>query len=131
MVFFSFINKDMVVPASFENARQSTSFAAGTKIIYSIGGYAYSQDDGWKQVFGTADAAKALAAQVAGWTSDGIDLDLEDPVGNDPNLAANVVVFAQELKRLRPDFIITQPVFGYPAILSESLITVNSWDVNG
>jgi len=41
------------------------------------------------------------------------------------------VVFAKELKRLRPDFIITQPVFGYPAIFSESLITVESWDSHG
>jgi hypothetical protein len=51
---------------------------------------------------------------VTQWKCDGIDLDLEDPLGNDKNLAANLVVFAKELKRLRPDFIITQPVFGYP-----------------
>lgn len=58
-------------------------------------------------------------------------MDLEDPVGNDPTLSANLVIFAKELRRLRPEFIITQPVFGSPAIMSESLITVESWDVHG
>lgn len=62
------------------------------------------------------------------WKSDGIDLDLEDPVGNDDNLAKNIVEFAKEIKRLRPDFIVSQPVFGYPQVYSESLITVESWD---
>lgn len=42
VVFFTFINSDMVVPPSFESARASGQIKAGTKIIYSIGGYSYS-----------------------------------------------------------------------------------------
>ena len=42
-----------------------------------------------------------------------------------------MVVFATELRRLRPDFIITQPVFGYPQVFSESLMTVKSWNAQG
>ena len=42
-----------------------------------------------------------------------------------------MVVFAQELRRLKPNFIITQPVFGYPQVFSESLITVKSWNAQG
>ena len=132
VVFFTFINSDMQIPPSFENARKSGQIQAGTKIIYSIGGYAYSQDvNGWRNVLGTSDKAKQMASQVAKWEVDGIDLDIEDPAGNDSDLANNIVIFSQELKRLRPDFIITQPVFGYPQIYSESLIAVRSWDNNG
>jgi Glycosyl hydrolases family 18 len=129
VVFFTFINSDMVVPPAFENARTSNQIPFGTKIIYSIGGYSYSQDvSGWRRWFGNADSARNLAHQVASWKCDGIDLDIEDGAGNDGDVSQNMVVFAQELRRLRPDFIITQPVFGYPQVLSESLITVNSWN---
>lgn len=38
------------------------------------------------------------------------------------------MTFAVTLKQLRPSFIITQPVFGYPQVYSESLMTVKSWD---
>lgn len=56
VVFFTFINSDMVVPPAFEHARTSGQIAAGTKIIYSIGGYSYSMDtQGWKKWFGSAD----------------------------------------------------------------------------
>jgi len=73
----------MNVPPAFENARKNNNFGPSTKIIYSIGGYGYSQEDGWKNTFSSAEAAKSLAAKVAKWSCDGIDLDLEDPVGND------------------------------------------------
>jgi hypothetical protein len=108
VVFFTFINTDMVVPPSFEHARSSGQIAPGTKIIYSIGGYSYSMDtQGWKKWFGNADSAKHLASQVAQWPCDGIDLDIEDGAGNDGDVAANMLVFAQELRKLRPNFIIT------------------------
>lgn len=132
VVFFTFINSDMVVPPAFENARTSGQIATGTKIIYSIGGYSYSMDTaGWKRWFGNSDSAKQLAAQVAHWKCDGIDLDIEDGAGNDGDVASGIVVFAQELRRLRPTFIITQPVFGYPQVYSESLMTVHSWNAQG
>jgi len=73
----------MVIPPAFEYARQHVSYGPNTKVIYSIGGYAYSQDSNWKNTFSSPDVAKSLAAKVAQWKCDGIDLDLEDPVGND------------------------------------------------
>lgn len=42
VVFFTFINSDMQVPPSFENARASGQISSSSKIIYSIGGYSYS-----------------------------------------------------------------------------------------
>jgi len=131
VVFFTFINSDMVVPPSFENARKSGQIPASTKIIYSIGGYSYSFDNAWQKWFGTPESAKQLAQQVAQWKSDGIDMDIEDGAGANTQMADNMVVFAQELRRLRPDFIITQPVFGYPQVYSESIMTVKSWDASG
>lgn len=52
----------MIIPPSFEYARLNTAWAAGTKIIYAIGGQAYSSDNKWREVFATPDAAKRLAA---------------------------------------------------------------------
>ena len=52
VVFFTFINSDMKVPPSFENARTSGQFQSGTKIMYSIGGAAYSENvQAWKNTF--------------------------------------------------------------------------------
>jgi hypothetical protein len=53
VVFFTFINSDMKVPPSFETARTSGQFQSGTKILYSIGGYGYSEANiqGWKNTF--------------------------------------------------------------------------------
>jgi hypothetical protein len=52
VVFFTFIDHDMKVPPSFESARTSGQFAKGTKIIYSLAGYGYSQDiSAWKNTF--------------------------------------------------------------------------------
>ena len=44
---------------------------------------------------------------MAQWDCDGIDLDLEAPIGNDEGLAANILAFVKELKRIRPGFIVT------------------------
>lgn len=122
----------MVVPPSFENARKSGQISSSTKIIYSLGGYSYSLDtNGWRKWFGSADSARQLAQQVSQWQCDGVDMDIEQGAGDDETMANNMVVFVQELKRLRPDFIVTQPVFGYPQIFSESLMTVKSWNTQG
>lgn len=125
VVFFTFIDHDMKVPPSFESARTSGQFAAGTKIIYSLAGDGYSQDiAAWKSTFSNP---KALASQVAQWKCDGIDIDFENGIGADFAFSANLVIFVQELRRLRPDFIITQAVFGWPQVISQSLLTVKSW----
>ena len=46
-------------------------------------------------------------------------------------MGQNIVVFVQELRRLRPNFIITQAVYGYPQVYSESLLTVKGWNAQG
>jgi hypothetical protein len=61
----------------------------------------------WKNTFATPDKARSLAAQVAQWKSDGIDIDFETGIGSDLTFSTNLVIFTQELRRLRPDFIIT------------------------
>jgi hypothetical protein len=133
VLFLSFINADMNVPKSFSNFRSSGQVAAGTKIIYSIGGAGYSQQvDKWRQWFGTADKAKALAQNVAAnWKSDGIDIDFEQGVGDDWTMTQNLLVFVQELRRIRPDFIITEAVYGYPQVYSESFMVAKSWNPQG
>lgn len=132
VLFFAFIGAEMKVPPSFDNARASGQFAADTKIIYSIAGGSYSRRvSDWMKWFDTPDNAKRLAAQVATWKSDGIDIDFEEGIGNDHTISQNLVVFVQEVRRLRPDFIITQAAFGYPQIYGESLLTVKSWNAQG
>ena len=129
VVFFTFINSDMKVPQSFENARTSGQFQAGTKIVYSIGGYSYSANvKAWKNTFSNP---KQLASEVAQWKCDGIDIDIETGAGGDVAFSTNLLIFTKELRRLRNDMIITMAVFGYPQVFSQSLIVVNSWKVDG
>lgn len=105
----------MKVPPSFENARVSGQFVKGTKIMYSVGGSGSSEDlKDWKNTFATPEKAISLAHEVSQWKSDGIDIDFESGIGEDVAFSANLLIFAQELRRIRPDFIITQAVFGYP-----------------
>lgn len=118
VVFFTFIGPDMNVPPAFEYARFNGQFANGTKIIFAISGYSRSSDLQWQQTFTTPDAAKALALKVSMWKCDGIDLDWEKPIGDDASVAVNIGIFVKTLRAFRPDFIITQPVYGTPQVYS-------------
>jgi hypothetical protein len=62
VIFFTFINSDMKVPPSFENARKSGQISSSSKIIYSIGGASYSENvNAWKSAFSSKAKAKQLA----------------------------------------------------------------------
>ncbi len=79
--------------------------------MYSVGGSGYSERvDDWYRWFGTAKSARELASYVGNpynWPCDGIDIDLEQGAGEDHTISENLIVFVQELRRLRPNFIIT------------------------
>jgi hypothetical protein len=62
VIFFTFINSDMKVPPSFENARKSGQISNSSKIIYSIGGASYRGNvNAWMSAFGSEEKAKQLA----------------------------------------------------------------------
>eukprot|EP01084_Bolivina_argentea_P235913 396832_1 len=75
-----------------------------------------------------------MAAQVATWDTkygaDGIDLDIEGNAGSTANGGANMVFFAKKLRELNHNFIITQPVYGYPQIDSENDIVNAAFTVD-
>lgn len=130
VLFFAFINpKDMEVPPSYTNAVSNRDqFAPDTIIMFSFGGQAYSTGDyttwDWLQ---TVDKSKAMAAQVAKWNCDGVDSDIETPAGSGPAVQ-NLIVFFQELKRLNPNFILTQAAFGSPdQVPAATAIIESSW----
>jgi hypothetical protein len=87
-------------------------------VIASVGGEAYSDSGSWPWLASDA-AAEAMAAEVVQWKTkygiDGIDLDIE---GNQPGPTA--LTFANKVKELDPNFIVTQPVFGSPQVKEEN-----------
>jgi len=142
ILFFSFINPaTMGVPLAFRKLCQSRgsgeegSVPADTLIIFAIGGYEYSQDpDPWTWLT-SKEAAEDMARVVGHWKQqygvDGIDLDVEAGAGEHPDTGINLYYFIKKLRSIHPDFIITQPSFGYPQIPASNFIINNSWDVNG
>ncbi len=125
-LYLTFIRPDsMEVPRSFTRLAQSRgnsapgSVPAHTRIIFAIGGIAYSTSINPWPWLTTPEAARAMAHKVAGWKqlgADGVDLDIEDGAGNDPRAGRNLIEFVRELKRLNPSFLVTLPVYGYPQI---------------
>ena len=63
-----------------------------------------------------------MAAEVATWPNrfgcDGIDLDIEEGAGSKPESGTHMVHFVRKLRQLRPDVIVGQPTYGYPAVQS-------------
>ena len=84
---------------------------ANSLVIPSIGGEAYSKTQ-WP-FLATKESAEAFAQNVSTWGTkygfDGIDLDIEGNAGSASNGGENIVYFAQKLRQLAPNFIITQP----------------------
>eukprot|EP01061_Rhynchopus_euleeides_P041793 TRINITY_DN73075_c0_g1_i1.p1 TRINITY_DN73075_c0_g1~~TRINITY_DN73075_c0_g1_i1.p1 ORF type:complete len:321 (+),score=131.94 TRINITY_DN73075_c0_g1_i1:64-1026(+) len=134
-VFLTFINPaamPAVPPAMARLGKckgQAGCTAAGVPLIFSVGGEAYSQKT-WPWLQSTA-AAEAMAEKVAGWGAaygaDGIDLDIESPAGGSQTSATSLAAFARKLRQLSPDFIITQPVYGYPQVAAENYMVNNGW----
>ena len=67
-------------------------------------------------------AAEAMAEKVSTWFDkyniDGIDLDIEEGAGSKPESGTHMVHFVRKLRQLRPDVIVGQPTYGYPAVQS-------------
>eukprot|EP01083_Nonionella_stella_P026071 71773_1 len=92
---------------------------ATTLVIFSVGGQGYSKTSytPWPWLR-TQSAAEAMAETVSKWDTyygaDGIDLDIENPAGNDAAAPSNLLAFVKKLRQLNPGFIITQPTYGFP-----------------
>lgn len=142
VLFFTFINPEsMVVPKSFaqlastRGSDQEGAVPKDTVIIFAIGGILYSQNYNPWHWLTSKEAAENMAVEVATWPEkygcDGIDLDIEEGAGEAANAGANMVHFVNKLRTLKPDIIIGQPTYGYPAIDAANEIINHSWDTNG
>jgi len=142
VLFFTFIHPDtMEVPPSYQKLAASRgtglpgAVPADTVIMFAIGGYAYSiKPNPWHWLT-SKEAAEEMAEKVAEWPDkygcDGIDLDLEEGAGAKKEAGPNMIHFIRKLRELKPDMIITQPVYGYPQVQAETDVINASWDPEG
>eukprot|EP01084_Bolivina_argentea_P053696 98537_1 len=135
VIWLTFINPiDMAVPPAMANLAKCKGQPGcppmNTKVIFSVGGEAYCNKK-WDWL-STKEKALATAQNVAKWDTDygadGIDLDIEGTAGMDQTSATNLVYFAQQLRSLNPNLLITQPVYGYPQITAENDMVNNGWE---
>jgi len=142
VLFFTFINPaTMKVPKSFKKLAASRgtggegSVPANTRIIFAIGGYAYSIDPNPWDWLTTQQKAEEMAVEVASWKGsygiDGIDLDIEAGAGDKGEAGPNMVHFIRKLKSLQPAMIVSQPTYGYPQVQAEIDVINASWNVGG
>jgi len=138
VLFFTFIHpKTMKVPKSFDKLAATRGTDAegaipkDTVIIFAIGGILYStQYNPWHWLT-SKEAAEDMAVQVANWKCDGIDLDIEEGAGDASGAGQNLVHFVNKLRSIRPNIIIGQPTYGYPAVRATNYVINHSWDVSG
>jgi len=141
VLFFTFIDPStMAVPNAFKKLAASRgtdaegAVPADTRILFAIGGYAYSlKPNPWAWLT-SQSAAEAMAVQVAKWSDygiDGIDLDIEEGAGSQGPAGPNLVHFIRKLKELQPGWIVSQPTYGYPQIKAEIDVINASWNKGG
>ncbi len=141
-LYLTFIRPDtMEVPPAFtrlartRGTNQAGAVPAQTRIIFAIGGIAYSTSINPWPWLTTPEAARAMAHRVSAWSrdhgADGVDLDIEDGAGNDPRAGRNLVEFVRELKRINPGFLVTLPVYGYPQIDAANVLVNAAFGPNG
>ena len=142
VLFFTFIHPDtMEVPPSYQKlaATRGTDLPgavpADTVIMFAIGGYAYSiKPNPWHWLT-SRELAEEMAVKVSEWPEkygcDGIDLDLEEGAGARKEAGPNMIHFIRKLRELKPDIIISQPVYGYPQVQAETDVINASWDPEG
>ena len=137
-LFFTFIRPDtMQVPPAFEKllATRGTgskgSIPADTNVIYSIGGQAYSQSINPWPWLESREKAEQMAKVVATWNADGVDLDIEEGAGAHPKAGENLTHFVRKLKSIRPNMLVTLPVYGFPQIDATNYLVNASWDAQG
>jgi len=142
VLFFTFINPEtMAVPEAFKKLALSRgteaegSVPADTRIIFAIGGYAYSLNPNPWQWLTSQQLAEDMAVQVAQWRDlyniDGIDLDIEAGAGDKKEAGPNLIHFIRKLKSIHPDLIVSQPTYGYPQVQAEIDVINASWNVGG
>merc|ERR1712130_418482 len=130
VLFFTFINPaSMEVPLSFKKLAASRGTGAegsvptDTRIIFAVGGYAYSLNPNPWEWLTSREAAESMAEKVAAWRDlygiDGVDLDIEEGAGSRGEAGPNLVHFIRKLKSLLPAFLVTQPTYGYPQVQAE------------
>ena len=124
VLYLTFINPtNMSVPPAYSSLASDLRNLNSNKrptILFAVGGYSYSiHPNPWPWLV-SKEKAVEMAKSVSKWPEmygcDGIDLDIETGAGDSPGAASNLVVFITELKRLRPEMVVTQPVFGYPQV---------------
>ncbi len=97
---------------------------------------AYSQSVNPGPWLASREVAEAMADQVSRWPEqypgcDGIDLDIENGAGDDPQAGENLVHFLSRLNKLAPDMIVVVPTYGYPQIPAEIDMINAGWDEDG
>jgi len=142
VLFFTFINpENMTVPLAFKKlaATRGTdvegAVPADTLIIFAVGGYAYSLEPNPWPFLTSQQNAEAMAVEVAKWKDeygiDGIDLDIEEGAGDSKASGTNMLHFVRKLKSLQPDFLVTQPTYGWPQVKAEIDVINASWNRGG
>ena len=125
-----FTNGAAVTPSAAFTKFSSTRGVAGSpkatdKVLYSIGGYSYSQPDQvWSMFDSNANAiafAKAVVSWKANYKMDGFDLDWETASAT-PTQVQAVYTFLTTIKSLDPNLIITVEEGGYPQFMGAALI---------
>ena len=95
------------------------------KVLYSIGGYSYSQPDQTWSMFDNNANAKVFAQAVVNWKKnykmDGFDLDWESAFSSATQIAA-VYTFITTVKALDPTLLITIEEAGYPQFTAALVI---------
>ena len=103
-----------------------------TLIIAALGGETYSTDlSWWKFLTGSASDARAMGEQIAAWKKlgiDGIDLDIEQGIGDDKAAGANLLEMIKGIREKEPSFIITNPKDGYPGCKATDHVINHAWD---
>jgi len=142
VLFFTFINPaTMEVPVAFKNLAASRgteaegSVPADTRIIFAVGGYAYSLNPNPWEWLTSREVAESMAEKVAAWRDlygiDGVDLDIEEGAGSRGEAGPNLIHFIRKLKSLAPGFLVTQPTYGYPQVQAEIDVINASWNAGG
>jgi len=142
VLFFTFINPStMDVPVAFKRLAATRckdtegAVPCDTRIIFAIGGYAYSLKPNPWEWLTSKEKAEAMAVKVAKWRDDygidGIDLDLEEGAGSKKAAGPNMVHFVRKLKSIHPDLLVSQPTYGYPQVQAEIDVINASWNPGG
>jgi hypothetical protein len=96
------------------------------KVLYSIGGYSYSQPGQNWPMFSSNANAQAFAQAVVSWKKnflmDGFDLDWETASASATQIQA-VYTFLTTIKSLDPTILITVEEAGYPQYMGAALIS--------